>query len=476
MISSKLQRIKYLAGDFLMANIGWFIFNHIRYNASIAEMHKEGFHTFHDFLFSDTVMLGQIIIPLAMLLVFAYTGYYKKVFMKSRLQELGNTMTTIAVSSLGIFFAVMINDTIDDRLANYELIANLWLSLFIPVYTLRLIITTHATWRIQNRKWSFNTLIIGNGKSAHKLSERLNKLPQSLGYKVVGYVNINNENGSTPTDGNIVYEMSEIKKVCAEQNITNLILVPTKSNQRTVYNLLNELYPLNLPIKMTANLMHVLMSRSQLSNFTGEMLVDVSNFGLSDYENNIKRTIDIVLSLLAIIVLSPMLLILPILIKIDSKGPIIYLQERVGYRNKVFNIYKFRTMVDNAESDGVPRLSANNDDRITKLGKFMRKYRIDEIPQFFNVLRGDMSLVGPRPERQYYIDLIMKEAPYYALIHQVKPGLTSLGMVKYGYASSVPQMLTRLKFDIIYIENMSIMNDFKIMIFTIKTVITGKGL
>ena len=126
--------------------------------------------------------------------------------------------------------------------------------------------------------------------------------------------------------------------------------------------------------------------------------------------------------------------------------------------------------------DGGPKLSHEEDSRITHFGAIMRKYRLDELPQFWNVLKGDMSLVGPRPERKYFIDQIVQRAPYYYLLHNVKPGITSLGMVKYGYASTVDQMLERLEYDIIYYENMSLALDITILVYTIKTVVTGKGI
>ena len=176
------------------------------------------------------------------------------------------------------------------------------------------------------------------------------------------------------------------------------------------------------------------------------------------------------------LLLMPVYAIVSLLVKLDSKGPVLYSQERVGYHNKPFNIYKFRTMVCNAEQDGVPLLSSDNDPRITRMGRFLRKYRIDELPQFWNVLCGDMSLVGPRPERQFYIDQIISRVPSYAWLRQVRPGITSLGMVKYGYAQNVDQMVERLNYDLIYLENMSLLNDFKIMVYTIKIVFTGRGM
>ena len=154
---------------------------------------------------------------------------------------------------------------------------------------------------------------------------------------------------------------------------------------------------------------------------------------------------------------------------------VFFSQERIGYRGRPFRIYKFRTMYVDAEERG-PLLASENDRRITPFGRVMRKYRLDELPQFWNVLKGDMSLVGPRPERKYFIDRIVRKAPYYYLLHNVRPGITSLGMVKYGYAENVEQMVERLKYDILYYENMSLLLDLTILIYTVKTVFTGKGI
>ena len=187
-----------------------------------------------------------------------------------------------------------------------------------------------------------------------------------------------------------------------------------------------------------------------------------------------KRTFDVVASAIALILLSPVLIVTALCVRFSSSGPVIYSQERIGKGHIPFLIYKFRSMRQDAEKDG-PRLSSDNDSRITPVGRVMRKYRIDELPQFWNVIKGDMSLVGPRPEREYFIEQIVKRAPYYGLIFQVRPGITSWGMVKYGYASSVKEMVSRSRYDLVYINNMSISTDLKIMIYTIRTIVKGAG-
>jgi polysaccharide biosynthesis protein PslA len=191
-------------------------------------------------------------------------------------------------------------------------------------------------------------------------------------------------------------------------------------------------------------------------------------------QRSIKRALDILLAIIGAIVLLPVILVVAILVKLSSKGPVFFLQERVGYNSKPFMIWKFRSMHISAEETG-PKLSSDEDRRVTAWGKIMRRWRLDELPQLWNVLTGDMSIVGPRPERKYYIDQIVKTHPEYENLLKVKPGLTSLGMVKFGYAENVAEMIKRMRYDLAYIQNPSLLLDFKIMLQSIRVVLAGKG-
>jgi exopolysaccharide biosynthesis polyprenyl glycosylphosphotransferase len=212
-----------------------------------------------------------------------------------------------------------------------------------------------------------------------------------------------------------------------------------------------------------------------MSAILGVPLLQIRHNLMPVWQLHTKRFIDVFISCLALLLLSPLYLFLAIGVKLSSSGPVIYSHERIGKNGKPFTIYKFRSMQKNAEKNG-PELSNKSDNRVTNFGKFMRKTRLDELPQFFNVLKGDMSIVGPRPERKYFIDQIVKVAPHYVHLLSVRPGITSWGQVKYGYAENINQMVDRLKYDILYIENMSLYVDFKIMIYTVKIIFQGKGI
>ena len=472
MISEKLQRIKYVICDYIATNVAWLLFNIVRYY--FLDTNRLEYESLEVFLFSHQLVLGQIIFPLLMLGIFYLSGYYNKVFLKSRLQEIVVTFSSSFIGMLVIYFIAIINDNVPDRLQSYELMTILLGIMFGVVYSSRFCITQIATRNIHHRIWQFNTLIIGTSQAAVKLEEKLRTSKKSMGFNIVGYVEPCS--GHTHRELNLpVYQLDNLNDLCEKLNIKNIIIIPHRNGMNATMNLINRLFSLDLPMYISPDLYHLLTAKARVSNVVGEPLVDISKADMSESTINIKRVSDIIISIFALIIISPLLLVLAILIKFDSKGPVIYKQTRIGYHKKAFNIYKFRSMGINAEANG-PTLSSLDDPRITKLGKIMRKYRLDELPQFWNVVKGDMSLVGPRPEREFYIKQIISKAPYYSLIHQVRPGITSWGMVKFGYASNVDEMISRLKYDLLYIENVSFAVDLKILFYTIHTVFTGKGI
>lgn len=477
MITEKYQRIRYVVGDLLATSLAWFVFNIIRYTQIVIPQGMT-IPSFSAYYSINPVIQGQIFFPLMMMGLYYLSGYYNRPLFRSRLDELLTTVSTAIIGSIIIFFLALVNDPIPDRASNIELVAILFALLFSIVYLVRLSITAYGLKKINRGKLTRPMVVIGVNNDARRLRHRMESTP-GRGHKVVAFVNPGGFSAETQKetfDGLPVLSIDELASSKETLGLVALLIPEGISAGKTAdfSEVLNRLFPLEIPILVSPSSMQPASHLQNLRDIAGEPLINICSARMSDSTQNLKRVGDILVSSAALVLLSPLFAIFAILIKRDSRGPVFYRQERIGYHKKPFRIIKFRTMVADAEPAG-PRLSSEGDSRITRLGRFMRKYRLDELPQFVNVLKGEMSLVGPRPEREFFIRQILKKAPYYSLLHQVRPGITSWGMVKHGYASTVDEMVERARFDLIYLENISLMVDLKILLHTVNTVIKGRG-
>ncbi|MGN0235731.1 MAG: exopolysaccharide biosynthesis polyprenyl glycosylphosphotransferase [Paludibacteraceae bacterium] len=421
MIAHRKQQLMYIFADLLSAEAVWLLF------ALFRKLVNDGV------VFGvDTILIPifnfyppLIIYPLVCVAIHYLSGYYLRPFRKSAVREFVVTFWSAVFISLLFFFLIII----DDEVTNYERYLISLAVLFVLQFT-------------------------------------ISYLPRCL----ITYLTRRNGTYRTRTIHTIA-EANRVRKGTVEEVIIDL---PKNSSENTLYSIINRLYPLGVEISVIPRVYDMLTGAARIVEIGGQPLVRITEHKMSDAELCIKRATDVVVSLCVLVLLSPLYIFLYVLVYATSKGKAIYRQERIGLHGIPFHILKFRTMCEDAEQEK-PMLTHDHDPRITRVGAFLRKYRLDELPQMWNVLRGDMSLVGPRPERAYFIRQIEQKAPYYCLLYKIRPGLTSWGPVKVGYTDTIDKMVDRLNYDITYMENMSLRLDLKILFFTIGVIIDGKG-
>lgn len=455
----------YFLFDFLTAIVSWFLFNYFR------KIYIEKYH----FEITFKLIVTSFSITVFWLTLYSIYGNYKKVYKKYRIREISQTISQSFTGCIFIFFFLLL----DDKINTYQDYYRLFIVLLATHTTLtlfpRIVLTSNIVKKIHQKKIGFNTLIIGSSQKAKDTFLEITNLKKGTGHFFIGYVSTNDAKDQLFQSGLKNHgNYSGISKIIKEYSVEQVIIATEPSEHQKINSIINDLANYNVEIKVIADMYNILTGSVKMNSIFGALLITVSPEIMPSWQKILKRIMDVSISGFAIIILSPIFLILSILIKMDSRGAILFQQERIGIHNRRFKILKFRSMYIDSEKNG-PQLSSENDSRITRIGRFMRKTRLDETPQFYNVIKGEMSLVGPRPERQFFIDQIISKAPHYKHISKVKPGITSWGQVKYGYAENVDEMIARLKFDLLYVENMSLTLDIKILFYTIIIILKGSG-
>jgi len=458
--------------DGIMGGLSWSLF--FAYRKYFIESDKFGYQIPVEL--DSNFYLALLLIPLYWIGLYFLAGQYKDVWRKSRIHEISQTFTVTVVGVVLLFFALLLDDAVSSYQSYYKSILILFGLHFGFTLFIRLIIASWVKYKLRKKQIGFNTIVVGNNQKSYQLVHELMAEKVTQGNIFKGFVSINGDaqdhilKGILPNLGNY----KQLPELLELHEIEEVIIGIESSQHADINKVSNVLEDQQVVLKIIPDVFDLMSGQVRMSNVIGTALIEINHDSMPQWQKLLKRLMDVLVSVLVLIIALPVFLLIALAVKLGSDGPVFYKQIRIGYKGKPFHILKFRTMIQNSEVSG-PMLSSANDSRITPVGKWLRKYRLDEIPQFINVLIGEMSLVGPRPERKFFIDQIVQIAPHYKHLHRVKPGITSWGQVKYGYAENVEQMVERLKFDILYIENRSIAIDFRILIYTVLTVLQGKG-
>lgn len=466
MINNKLH-FRYIYADILSAIIVWVLF--IVFRKAINDISL--INNIEFFVVKPKYYLTFLFFPFVSVFIHYITGFYIKMDKLSRLTTFLSTLLSAILITAIVFFLFMIDDIKVSSNYYYVSLSTLFFIFFTVTFTIRLIIYNDIAKRYRSKKWSINTIIIGNGVNAKRIADVLTESSEKN--LLIGFVTVDNSASSIPKDA-IIGSFNQIDSIIEKNNIEEAIIALDNPDELKLFSYINTLYKYNIEIRFTPRLYEILTGSARIGRAGIQPLVSLTDIHMPNWQIAMKRIFDITLSSVMLILLLPVFIYFAIVIKIDSRGPVYYRQERVGRYGKPFNILKFRTMYINAEN-GVPKLSSADDERVTAIGRTLRKYRIDELPQFWNILKGDMSIVGPRPERKYYINQIIEQAPYYCLLYKIRPGLTSWGPIKIGYSDTIEKMVERLNYDIIYMEDMTLLNDLRILILTLEILFKGKG-
>ncbi|HTR81287.1 MAG TPA: undecaprenyl-phosphate glucose phosphotransferase [Bacteroidota bacterium] len=457
--------VKNIALDFLAINFAWFVYYLFRVRSGIVASSLE-----------PDLWMPMFLVWVYWLLVFSFFGLYKPWHAASRTDEVTTLIKAISAGCIVLFFIIFIDDASLNTQSNERmLIFAYWGIMVATTGTGRILYRTVRRRLLVAGVGLRNALIVGWNAKARDLLDRV-LLHPALGYHVVGFVKLDKRKTGTEYKGmRLLGSTEDIPSLIDRYSVRDILIALESSDHDKLLDVISHCNSHDVSLKILPDMYDIISGQARTNQIYGFPLIEIMPEIMQPWEQSMKRLTDVVVSLIVLALTSPLWIVIAAAIKIDTPGPVVYSQERVGKDGKVFKMYKFRSMRADAEKDSGPVWAPQHDSRVTKVGRFLRNTRLDEIPQFVNVLDGDMSLVGPRPERPFFVDKLSKEIPLYHRRLKVRPGITGWAQIKQGYDRSIEDVKSKVRYDLFYIENMSFRMDLKILLFTLYIMLMGKG-